>query len=106
MGCAPRQPLLHRDSLYSSIVADGATLVAEWPWDRQRANQWFGPNQWSYTGNCAWNHNKDDPVRATRIVVTELRGVQDARAVCDECYESVLRYVGGGPGHRGRSQST
>ncbi len=34
------------------------------------------------------------PVRATRIVVTEIKDLQDARAVCDECYESVLLYVG------------
>jgi hypothetical protein len=75
-------------------MAEGATLVAEWPWDRQRANAWFNATQWSYTGNCAWNHDSDNQVQATRIVVTELRGVQDARAVCEECYESVLRYVG------------
>jgi len=32
----------------------------------------------------------------TRLVVTELRGIQDARACCDECMESVLRYVRAG----------
>jgi hypothetical protein len=77
-----------------SQVAEGATLAAEWPWSRQRANAWFTPTQWSYGGFCAWNHDQQNRAPATRIVVTELRGVQDARAVCDECYESVLRYVG------------
>ncbi len=75
-------------------MAEGATLVAEWPWTRSRANQWWSPTQLSYTGYCAWNHDAENTERATRIVVTELNGVQDARAVCDECYESVLRYVG------------
>ena len=75
-------------------MAEGAKLVAEWPWTRSRANQWWSPTQWSYTGNCAWNHDAENIVRATRIVLTELNGKQEARAVCDECYESVLRYVG------------
>jgi len=44
---------------------------------------------------CSWNHGEADMVPATRIVVTEdARGVQDSRACCDECYASVLRYVG------------
>ena len=78
-------------------MAEGAKIVAEWPWTRARADQWWRPTQWSHSGNCAWNHNEEDRARATRIVVTELAGVQDARAVCDECYESVLRYVGRDP---------
>ena len=71
-------------------------LVAEWPWTRGRADQWWRADQLSHGGFCAWNHTEDDAVAATRIVVTESpAGVQDARACCDECYESVLRYVGG-----------
>lgn len=76
-------------------------LVREWPWTRSRANQWWDATQWSHTGFCAWNHDEQNRERATRIVVTELRGVQDARAVCEDCYESVLRYVGRGPDTEG-----
>lgn len=76
-------------------MSEGAKLVAEWPWSSRKARSWWRPDQLSFRGFCAWNHSEDDAVRATRIVVTEdARGVQDARACCDECYESVLRYVG------------
>jgi hypothetical protein len=85
-------------------MAEGATLVAEWPWTRTRANQWWKPTQLSYTGSCAWNHDEDNRAPATRIVVTELRGVQDVRAVCEECYRSVLLYVGREPDATDASQ--
>jgi len=80
------------------MMSEGAKLVMEWPWTSQRAQHWWRSDQLSYRGYCAWNHSEADAVRATRIVVTEdLRGVQDARACCDACYASVLRYVGQEP---------
>jgi hypothetical protein len=79
-----------------AVTADAKPkLVAEYPWTRSRANNWWTADQLSYFGRCAWNHSEEDDVKATRIVVTESpAGIQDARACCDECYESVLRYVG------------
>ena len=71
-----------------------ATLVHEEPWSDALAGRWFRSDQLSFRGLCAWNHNEVDQAPATRLVITELRGVQDARACCDECYPSVLRYVG------------
>jgi hypothetical protein len=71
-------------------------LVRDVAWTDSLGPQWFDPDQLSYRGLCAWNHNEVDAVPATRLVVTELRGVQDARACCDECMESVRRYVGAG----------
>jgi len=75
---------------------DAATLVAEYEWTRRRADNWWRPDQLSHSGMCAWNHDEENAAKATRIVVTEIHGVQDARACCEECYESVLRYVGQG----------
>ena len=74
---------------------DTPRLVAEWPWTTTRARSWWTADQLSYRGFCAWNHAEADGIRATRIVVTESpAGVQDARACCEECYASVLLYVG------------
>lgn len=77
-------------------MAEGAKIVKEWEWSKGRAQVWFSPDQLSYRGFCAWNHDAKDLVTATRIVVTEsASGAQESRACCEECYESVLRYVGG-----------
>jgi hypothetical protein len=71
-------------------------LVRDEPWRAELGPKWFRPDQLSYRGLCAWNHTEDDLVPATRLVVTEdSRGVQDARACCDDCYASVIRYVRG-----------
>ena len=76
-------------------MTEKATLVREWPWSAQRGQGWFSPDQLSYRGLCAWNHSEEDLARATRIVVTETpQGQQDSYACCDECYQSMLRYVG------------
>jgi hypothetical protein len=71
-----------------------ATLVLDEPWTTSHGSQWFTADQLSFRGLCAWNHNERDAVPATRLVVTELGGIQDARACCDECFQSVQRYVG------------
>ncbi|MBM3673041.1 MAG: hypothetical protein FJW86_12800 [Actinobacteria bacterium] len=69
-------------------------LITEYPWTVRRARALFSPEQLGYT-SCAWNHTKVDPVPATRIVVTENnRGHQQMHACCEECYSSVLKYVG------------
>lgn len=74
-------------------MAEGAVLVAEWDSSRSRASNMWSPNQLSYTGLCAWNHDDENRARATRIVLTDRRDIKDARAVCEECYLAVLRYV-------------
>ncbi len=69
-------------------------LVRDEPWREALGPQWFTADQLSSRGLCAWNHTEADAVRATRLVVTEnAAGVQDSRACCDGCFESVLRYV-------------
>jgi hypothetical protein len=70
-------------------------LVRDEPWRAELGPTWFTRDQLSYRGFCAWNHTEEDLVPATRLVVTEdNRGEQEARACCDECFPSVLRYVG------------
>jgi hypothetical protein len=70
-------------------------LVHEEAWQLSLGERWFSEDQLSRRGMCAWNHTAEDLVPATRMVVTEdSHGTQEARACCDECYVSVLRYVG------------
>jgi len=79
---------------YRGVDGPPPKLVLDEPWTTELGRRWFTDSQLSASGSCAWNHTADDRVPATRLVVTELRGEQDARACCDECFESVLRYVG------------
>lgn len=69
-------------------------LVVDDPWTTALGRRWFDDSHLSAEGLCAWNHTREDPAPATRLVVTEHGGVQDARGCCDACYASVLRYVG------------
>ncbi|MGZ4790362.1 MAG: hypothetical protein ACXWBO_00740 [Ilumatobacteraceae bacterium] len=70
-------------------------LIVDEPWSDALARRWIlDETRLSAGALCAWNHSAENPMAATRIVVIEHRGVQDARGCCDECRASVFRYVG------------
>lgn len=69
-------------------------VIVDEPWSDELGRKWLDDSSHSSGGDCGWNHEPVNRARATRIVVTELRGERDSRGCCDDCYPSFVRYVG------------
>ena len=69
-------------------------LVRQEVWEPKFATTYFNPDQLSAQGLCAWEHNRINTAPAAYLIVTENNaGIQDARAVCEQCIPGVLKYV-------------